>query len=65
MCLRPRVLEDILLCKSDQINIGPDGNGIYWSKRILISKLYKDQSAKIRLDEADTSVNVVTLGRQG
>jgi len=30
----------------------------------LVSKLYKDQNVKIRLDEADTSVNIVTVGRQ-
>jgi hypothetical protein len=35
------------------------------AERILISKLYKDQSVKIRLSEADTSVNIVTVGTQG
>jgi len=35
------------------------------AERILISKLYKDPSVKIRLDETDTSVNIVTVGRQG
>jgi len=34
-------------------------------ERILISKLYKNWSVKIQLDEADTSVNIVTVGRQG
>ena len=35
------------------------------AERILISKLYKNRSVKIQLDEANTSVNIVTVGGQG
>jgi hypothetical protein len=31
------------------------GNGIDWREKILISKLYMDQSVKIKLDQAQMS----------
>jgi hypothetical protein len=31
------------------------GNGIDWRERRLISKLYRDQSVKTKLDQAETS----------
>jgi hypothetical protein len=42
------------------------GSGIDWRKRRLISKLYMEQSVKVRLDQGETrSVKIGRRVRQG
>jgi hypothetical protein len=44
----------------------PKGTGIDWRERRLISKLYRDQSVKVRLDGGDTRSGKIGRGiRQG
>jgi hypothetical protein len=40
----------------------PKGNGIDWRERRLISNLYRDQSAKVRLEGGDTRSGKIGRG---
>jgi hypothetical protein len=51
VCLFHRLGDGIWLCKLDQINADPKGQ---WYQEETVSRLYVDQSAKLRLDQGET-----------